>query len=331
MTIYDIAKEAGVSASTVSRVVNKKPGIREETRARVMAVIEKYNFAPDETARGLVRQASKTIGLLIADISISNYMRNMHSIIRMLGDEDYCCIVMNTGLGEEERAEYVKLLSQRRVEGAVLIGAGYQCDEVRRAIELYLKDVPVIMVNAFLDLPNVYGVMMDERKGAELCFDRLFELGYKRPAYVGCGSAVSNMNKQAGLRDSVEKNAPGLEVPVYISHDHASCGEPETLDILEKYPETDVIYYSADYFAVAGMRKLQELGKSVPEDMAVITGEESAHAMALHPFITALDTRVDELCRIAARELVDVLNGGSAPHKVVVQPELIERETTRKV
>lgn len=331
MTIYDIAKEAGVSASTVSRVMNNKPGIREETREKVMSVVNKYNFAPDETARGLVKQSTKTIGLLIADVRIAFYMYGIHVIISEMAKRGYCCILLSTGVSNEERAEYIKILSQRRVEGAILIGAGYQCDEVREAIGLYMKDVPVVMINGRLEMPNVYSVLTDERRNTELCFDYIFGKGYKHPAYVGCGSIVSNQKRLAGLSDSVEKHDPALGVPVYIGDEAIGFGYDITRRVMEEHPETDAVYYSADCFAVAGMRMLEEMGMDVPERMGVITGEDSIYSTIAHPYITALDGRINDICVIACQNMIKILSGADVPKIVTLMPEVIERETMREV
>ncbi len=331
MTIYDIAKEAGVSASTVSRVMNNKPGLKAETRERVMAVVKKYNFAPDETARGLVRQATKTIGLLIGDVRITNYMMGIHSIITAMAEQSYCCIVLDTGLDSATRAEYVKILSQRRVEGAILVGAGYQCPEVEEAIRLYLKNVPVVIVNGAIDMPNVYSVFSDERSATSLCLNYVFEKGYKHPAYIGCGSMVGNQKRLAGIADSVAKNAPGLEVPTYISKSPFECGYRETRTALEEHPETDILVYSADCFAVAGMCMLQELGVKVPEQLGIIAAEESIYSTVSHPYMTSLDVKVEYACEAACRIMLDIFAGEKSPKTVMLEPKMNERETTKNM
>lgn len=328
MTIYDIAKEAGVSASTVSRVVNNKPGIREKTREKVMAVVEKYNFAPDETARGLVRQATKTIGLLIADVRIANYMMGVHYVIKEIAKLGYCCIVIDTGLKNEDRAEHVKILSQRRVEGAILFGAGYQCDEVREAIGLYMKDIPVVIVNGCIDMPNVYSVFTDERKGAEICFDYAFAKGYRYPAYIGCSSVASNDNKLAGLADSIAKHCPDMQVPIYISDSPFDCGYRETHQVLTDHPATDVIIYSSDYFAMAGLRMLQEMGVNVPKKLGIVTGEESTYSTITHPYMTSLDAKVEYVCEAACKMMIDILLGRTVEKNTRIIPKMNERETT---
>lgn len=331
MTIYDIAKEAGVSASTVSRVMNNKPGIKTETRERVMAVVKKHNFAPDETARGLVRQATKTIGLLVADVRITNYMMGIHSIITAMAERGYCCIVIDTGMDSADRAEYVKILSQRRVEGAILVGSGYQCPEVEEAIRLYLRNVPVVIVNGIIDMPNVYSVFSDERRGTAMCFDYIFEKGYKHPVYIGCGSDADNERRFAGIKDSISRNAPGMNVPMYITDSPFRCGYNETRAALEEHPETDVIVYSADCFAVAGMCMLQELGVKVPEQLGFLSAEESIYSTVSHPYMTSLDSKVEYACQEACDIMLNIFAGEKNRKTVMLEPGINERETTRNM
>ena len=100
MTIYDIATAAGVSASTVSRVINHKSGIRKETREKIEKLIEEYNYSPNVAARGLVMQSSKMIGILLVDIRVVHHIDNAFAIEQELAKRGYCSIIMSTGADE---------------------------------------------------------------------------------------------------------------------------------------------------------------------------------------------------------------------------------------
>lgn len=165
MTIYDIAKEANVSASAVSRVINNKPGIKAETRIRVQQLLKKYNYMPNETARGLVNQSSKIIGILIADIRNKHHIDGAYIIEREMTKRGYCCIIFNAGSENSSRAQYIRILEQRRVEDVVLIGSSFQSEFMKEQIKTYLSKIPVVMANGYLELPNVYSVLINERDG----------------------------------------------------------------------------------------------------------------------------------------------------------------------
>lgn len=184
MTIYDIAKEAGVSPSTVSRVINNRPGVSIETQKKVKRLLKKYDYFPNETARGLVTKASKIIGILIDDLRTPHHTEGAYIIERELAKLGYCCIIFNSGADDKSKADYLKILRQRRVDGAVLMGSSFQNETIKEAIIKYLPSQPVIMVNGYLDLPNVYGVMADEQNGVANCVKLLVDKGHLRPAFV---------------------------------------------------------------------------------------------------------------------------------------------------
>ena len=165
MTIYDIAKIAGVSASTVSRVANNKPGIKEETRQQIQSLLDQYDYRPNETARGLVNQSSRMIGILITDIRYEHHVDIAYHIEKEMERHGYCSLILNTGLSDEKKAQAITVLSQRRVDGAILVGSTFQCDAVKQALASRMEGKPVVITNGYLDLPNVKGVLVNEKEG----------------------------------------------------------------------------------------------------------------------------------------------------------------------
>lgn len=160
--------------------------------------------------RGLVNQATRIIGILLMDIRTLHHTDGVYYIERELEKLGYCCIIMNSGSTDAEKAEYIRRLSRRRVEGAILIGSGFQNDTVRQAISEYLPDTPVVLVNGMLDLPNVYGVLSDERSGMERCVERLVAAGHVHPAFVIDTQTPSNLLKRAGYEQGVLRCCPGM-------------------------------------------------------------------------------------------------------------------------
>ena len=150
MTIYDIAKLAGVSASTVSRVANNKPGIKEETRRQIQALLDEYDYQPNETARGLVNQSSRMIGILITDIRYAHHVDIAYYIEQEMEKQGYCSLIVNTGLSDEKKVQAIKMLSQRQVDGVILVGSTFQCDAVKTALASCFKKEPVVITNGYL-------------------------------------------------------------------------------------------------------------------------------------------------------------------------------------
>ena len=137
VTIYDIAKMANVSASTVSRVVNNKQNVSPKTRARILKLLAQHNYVPNEAARGLVTQSTHMIGVLITDIRTTHHTQGVYYIEQELSRQGYSCLIHNTGRDEQHWVHYVQELSQRKIEALILMGSIYQSDTMKEAIALF--------------------------------------------------------------------------------------------------------------------------------------------------------------------------------------------------
>ncbi len=330
MTIYDIAREAGVAASTVSRVINNKPGIKAETRERIQALLRKYNYTPDAAARGLVKQSTRMIGILIVDIRVPHHIDSAFVIEQEMVKKGYCCIIMSTGPTDEKKVEYIRLLGQRRVEGVILMSSMFMTDRVKEAIQQNLPGIPVVMVNGDMDLPNVSGVVVDEDIGVEQCVDLLVSKGKRRIAFVRDGHSPSVERKQAGYHAGMRKLGLSEEdLWVYQALEGTlSVGYEMTVDILREHPDAQGIIYAVDILAAGGVRAAQDLGYRVPEDLGLIGIDNCIYGEICMPKLTTLDNKMEELSNTAVAILQENLEGRMQKRKVLLQSEIVERETT---
>lgn len=329
MTIYDIAKEAGVSASSVSRVINNKAGVKEETRKKIKMLLEKYNYSPDEIARGLVNQSTKSIGILISDIRAIHHTDGAYYVERKMAEMGYCSIIFNTGSDEKEKAFYIRMLAQRRVEGVVLFGSSFQSDTIKEAVSKDLANVPIIMINGFMDLPNVCGVLSDERRGVERCVQLFAERGRSKIAYVNSlPTTPSNALKIEGFNRGAREYAAIKEHWCYDNENAWQGGYAATKQILKEHPDVEGIIYAIDLLAAGGIRALTEEGVKIPEQVAVIGIDNSVFSEVCIPQLTSLDNKLLESSMMATQQLVNCLGGKAPIRQVLLPPELIERETT---
>ena len=251
MTIYDIAKQAGVSASTVSRVINNKPGINAQTRKRVQKLLNENHYTPNEAARGLVMQSSKIIGILIEDLRIEHHTESAYVIEQEMTALGYTCITLSTGRRDEKKADYIRILEQRRVDGAILMGSMFETEAVKKSIKEHLPDVPVAIVNGYLDLPNVYGILIDEERGVKDCAELMFKKGKKHLVMAVDSDTPSNRNKQKGyLRAMLEQGIAKEDIPFYTAvnkeftnpRDVRAAGAKLTEQILTANPDVQMIW-----------------------------------------------------------------------------------------
>jgi len=327
-TIYDIAEMAGVSASTVSRVINHKSGVRQETRDKITKLLKQYNYIPNETARGLVNQSTKIIGILIADIRTTHHTDAVYFIEREFFKQGYCCLILNTGTDRKEQAHYIQLLSQRKVDAAIFIGSIYQNEAVRKAVKTYLPSTPIVLFNGYLNAPNIYGIIADEESGVRECVRLLAEKGRKHLGFVVDLDTPSNLLKQQGFQAGVAMYCGGESALI----EKMAEGEPDacaaTNRLLEKHPRLDGIIFAEDLLALAGMRTMHESGIAIPEQVAVVGINNSRYAQNSFPMMTSLDNMLCDLSMLAVRSLLRILQGEHINKKMTLGTEIVERKST---
>lgn len=330
MTIYDIAKEAGVAASTVSRVINNKPGIKLETRLRVQELLKKYNYTPDAAARGLVMQSTKMVGILMADIRVEHHTNSAYVIEQELTRKGYCCITMSAGTTDEKKAEYIQILEQRRVEGVVLMGSMFMTEQVKESIKRHLPKVPVVIVNGYMDLPNVSGILVDEDHGVEQCVDLLVSKGKRKIAFALDSHSISNSNKQRGYCEGMRKHgAKEEELWLYEAKDNSLQGGYDiTQKIFDDHPDVEGIIYSVDLIAAGGIRAAHDRGVNVPGQVGMIGVDNSIYGEICIPKLTTLNNKLAELSESCASLLLEGLEGRMQSKKMMLFSEIIEREST---
>lgn len=337
MTIYDIAKEAGVSPSTVSRVVNNKKGINEETRKRIQKILEENNYIPNETARGLSMQSSKIIGILLEDIRISHHTESVYVIEQEMTRMGYTCITFSTGTEEARRAHCLEILEQRRVDGVILMGSMFETKGMRRLLETHLSNIPVVIANGYLDLPNVYGVLVDEERGVMDCVEYLNQREYRRPAFVKTDNTPSAQRKLKGFLAGTERmGLSPKEAVVYeaLSGDTnpkttVEYGKQVTEQLVRKYPQVDSIIYSVDLLAAGGILKLSDMGIAVPEQIGVIGIDNTLYGQICRPALTTLDNRLAETSKNAARILLEAIEKKEISKKMMLFTDIVVRDSTR--
>ena len=328
MTIYDIAAKAGVSASTVSRVINGRSGIGKATRERVEAILKETGFVIDEGARSLVSQKSHMVGILVSDIRNQHHIEGAYMILRRLQEEGYVCLLLNAGDSPEEKAECIRILARRKIDALVLVGSAFECPEVEAAIAAHMSSIPVVFQNGSFTLANVHSALAAEDRGTEEAVDHLYEEGRRRIAYVNNADTASNRRKIAGYRRAMARH--GLEPLVVPScrEDSGEAGGEATASLLANHPDVDAIIFSIDITAVGACRYILDSGRCIPDDIAVIGTDDSPYARLANPRLTSIDTRLQKLSDICCDMLLGALEGrGEDQSKAYVEASLSVRET----
>ena len=329
ITIYEIAKEAGCSASTVSRVLNGYPYVKKATRVKVQKIIESKNYIPNETARNLVTQSTHLIGILLSDIRTTQHTDGIYYIEKELSKQGYSCIICNTGSSYESMTAYIQMLSQRNVEAIILMGSTYQNEAIEIAVATYTPNIPVVLCKGVLNGSNIYSIICDEDTGVYNCVKLLYDKGCKNIAYVYDNRTPSNIKKHEGFQKGIKDFGYKTKNNVVNAH-----GEIESMyDIIkafiQKNPKIDGIIFSEDFIAVVALRLFSDLGIKVPDQIQVVGINNSRYAEIGVPPVTSLDNKLYDISITAVRTVLSLLNGETATKKVLVFSDIVERKSTK--
>lgn len=327
LTIYDIAREAGVSITTVSRVINGKGKVSEGTRSRVQAILTASRYVPNQVAQGLASRATKTVGVLTVDIRDIHHASTAYTIEQEMSKAGYSTIMCNLGGSWERMEEYVSMLTSRQISGVFFIGSVFANAACEQVIRTALADVPVVIVNGILPVKNVYGVLVDERQGTADAVELLIRQGRRHIALMCSSNTLSDMNKYLGYAQTMAKH--GLR-EIWIESERSieggACG---TKQLLAEHPELDAIQYAEDLTAVGGVHALHELGIAVPQQVAVVGCNASMYCSLCYPTLTSINNKLCETGAMAAGMMVRLLAGDSdVPKTVSLDCGLMERDST---
>ncbi len=327
-TIRDVAQKAGVGVSTVSRVLNGRPDVSEETRRKVMSVVEEFGFVQNGNAKYLKR--ARTLFAAIIVRGRRNYFLS-DAAEQMLACAQNTRIPFLIKYIDEEADEFDtlrKMYAEKRAGGFILLGA--RLDERSRIVEQL--DVPCVFATVDASqsgLKNVSSVSIDDRAAAKAMMDRLLDMGHKRVAVFG-GNREGNdpfASRHQGTLDSLHEHGIEFDPSLYVVTRFSLSGAYEcALRFFRQCRDVTAVLAMSDTVAAGVIRALKDLGMQVPGDVAV-TGFDGTE-MARY-FIPSIAT-VSQPTELIARESVELLCSmleGEEPRYVTVDYELVEGES----
>lgn len=336
ITIYDIAEEAGVSASTVSRVLRNNVKVSEDKREKVLALVEKYNFKPNTFARGLSDTRSRTIGILTADVRNPYYASMFIACERAAREENYSVILYNF-LGEMElEEELLGRLQEQRVDAIILLG-GHEDElvtnmEYVEVINSVMAVIPVVITGR-LDGTQCNMVRIDNMRSIDLVMDHLLSLGHERIAVIGGRMDVlSTFEKVVRYKQILKENGIPFD-PELIGqggHYDYESGYQQMNQLFEKNILPDAVIAINDFAALGIIRSIHEHGKRVPEDISLVSYDNTYMAETSVPKLTSIDYNYEEYGKKLVRTAIGLIEGKSFDRMQAVEPTLIVRESSTK-
>lgn len=325
-TINDIAKYAGVSAATVSRVLNGTKKVNEETRSRVEEAIRKYSYKPSAIARGLKTKSMKNIAIVVARFTQLHHMKIASEINRYFMNLNYDVVMYEAESSEESVLRFLSRMVDKAIDGIIFIGSAFQVlIKPSEEVSSLLASIPVIIANGYIE--GAHGITIDEGYGMKLIVDHLYSTGRRNFIYLKDSNTLSAQNKLSGFIKEAEKQ----KVDSYKILD-TDCTVEALRKTFEENKEiikaADAIVSDEDIMAIGVVKVLSELGYKIPEEKAVTGFNNSEYSTLSYPEITTIDNKASEQGRICAEILESILQNNEIEAEKEIIPEIIIRESS---
>jgi len=327
VTIKDIAKKADVSVTTVSRVLNNKPDVGDDTRARILRLIEDMNYNPNSVARGLVMQKTHTIGLIIPDISNPFFPQIARAIEDKAQEHGYSVIFFNTDNHLEREKKAVELFKSKQVDG-LIVSLSLGNEEILK--ELKASNYPVVQIDRSVLNDSYPLVSIDNKNSSYQMVEYMLKKGYRKIAHIsGDLNTTTARERLEGYKKAISDYGIEINEDYIIEGDYTQHSGFEAVKKLLKLKDSPTAVFAANDLSAAGVYKaLFAADLKIPEDMAVAGHDDIGIASLLRPELTTMRQPKYSLGERAVSVLLKMINNsGTECEDQILKTNLIIRES----
>lgn len=336
ISIKDVAKEAGVSTSTVSYVLNSTPTetISEETSKRVMAAVQKLGYVPNLNARSLSSSRSNLIGVLIPqtepgkEFMFSNpfYGDLLSSIEYTARQHGYHLLLSGT----KEDQNYLNIAQNRGLDGIIIVGT-YPGENLNTLKKL---GVPIVLVDSYVNDDDFHTLGIEDKEGARIATRYLIEKGHRKIAFIS-GSIRENgvnMKRYHGYCDALkEAGLPVDEQAIYSGTVDYEYGLTAVQQYIDRGKKQSAAFITADVISMGVIKGLKQNNIRVPDDLSIVSFDDVYLAEMSYPSLTTIHQDIDEKGRQAVQLVLEAARSKEHQHKECILPlRLVERESVRE-
>jgi len=328
-TIKDVAAAAGVSRQTVSRVINNRPDVADETRRRVWQVVKELDYKPSAIARGLVSNRTHTLGLITADFSDYFFTQVIIGAEAEARKRDYFFLLGSTERNPADEPEYLRLLTERQVDGILFARPSTERDD-RHIISLIRQGVPLVTTAYHVSGESLTVVDVDNVDGGFQATQCLIKAGHRRIGMItGPPDWKSVKDRTEGYRLALEKGDIPFDQSLIEHGDWSYEGGYEAARrLIERGLDFNALFAQNDRMALGAMRALREAGRRIPDDVAIVGYDDIPVAAYCDPPLTTVRQPMQEVGRVATRLLIETIEGGATPpREVLLRAELVRRQS----
>ncbi|CAM3982101.1 LacI family DNA-binding transcriptional regulator [Mesobacillus zeae] len=323
-TIKEVAKKAGVSVATVSRVLNEKGYVNEDTRKNVLAAIEELNYRPNNVARSLFKKQSKTIGLIVPDINNPFFPQLARAVEDVTNEANFTVVLCNSDDKLEKEIGYFEMLQQNGADGVLFVSNTLKPEHINRF------NFPIVALDRPLD-SDIPFVTANNYEGAKLATNHLLDCGCKKIAHIrGPENVLNAEDRYRGFKDAALCRGVFDEELVISSSYQLDSAKKKAFQLLAKHPDIDGIFASNDVIAIGIIKTAEKLGYSIPENLMVAGFDGIQFGEIVSPELTTVAQPIYEMGSTAAEMLLKLIDGRLDVKKEnVFNTELIPRQSTK--
>lgn len=327
-TIVDVAEKAGVSVTTVSRVLNNRGYISEKTRNKVYEVMKELNYQPNEMARALFRRKSNMIGLIIPAVSHPFFSELTYYLEHYADQQGYKLLLCNSNRDVAKERKYIDMLKKNQVD-AIIMGSSVLDIEHYQNLKL-----PIVSFDRTVseDIPIVTS---DNLQGGRLAAQLLISKGCKHPAYVyrgiggpHHGALLANARAQGFNEEFAKAGLEPIHLQLGVSDNDQLHSLSEVIHFLVEHPKLDSLFASSDVIAAEVIQACYELNRDIPRDIKLIGYDDVKVATLLTPQLTTIRQPIREMGEHTIELIIKQLEGEEVPQINSFPVHLIERQTT---
>ena len=325
MTLEEVARQAGVSTATVSRVLNNPSIVKEATRLRVLAAAKKLNYRPNRYAQGLAGGRSRTLGVIVSNIENPYFLDILHSLEERAAKAGLELVYENTDYSPQRLAAAVELMLARPLAGLAVMVSENEPEAVRQLIEW---GRPVVVTDLCEAQGAIAQIKIRYEQAMRRAVEYLYGLGHRRMAFVGHHQALDSLREREHAFSATMKRYRDVEHAAASSEDSPAGGRTAAHELLSSGFRPTAVLCVNDFMAIGVLRELREEGLRVPEDVSVAGFDNIQLAEYLNPSLTTVNIPRRRIGEAIFEALAPQERQQRPPARILIDPELVVREST---
>jgi LacI family transcriptional regulator, galactose operon repressor len=330
VNLEDVARRAGVSISTVSRVLNNTAPVKNSTRSRVLRVVKELRYHPNLQARSLAGGKSQTLGVIVSNLENPFFLDIFRAFESDAHQHDYEVLVANTDYSPRRLVSSIQLMMGRRVVGLAVIVSEMDPSLMKEFAELNL---PIVLYDVGTPDQNIYKIRVNYEKGIRKTVEYLYSMGHRRMAFVGHHTGLTPLlDRKKSFLNTMKQYAGQVEFATAADRDGPEGGQLAMRHFLESGFKPTAVICVNDFMAFGVLKELRESGLRVPEEVSVTGYDNIRLSEFVYPPLTTVNIPRAEIGHTAFQALVP--SGEETPshgREFRINPELVIRETTGPV